>query len=74
MSVSVVGARGEARNGQVRLYAEDASGRRRPLSSVTAATTAISVPIPAGTRRIGAVLRGEDDAGTLLAVAEAPVR
>ena len=41
--------------------------RRRPP------TTPRALTIPAGTRRIAAVLRGADDAGELVAVAEQPV-
>ena len=33
-----------------------------------------TVTIPPGTRRIGAVLRGEDAAGSLLSVAEKAIR
>ena len=73
VAVSVTGARGMIRKGEVRLYVEDASGRRSAFSSVPASTTPSTLTIPAGTRRIAAVLRGEDDAGELVAVAEQPV-
>jgi hypothetical protein len=74
VSVSVVGARGEVHDGQVRLYGEDAAGRRRQIAAVAASETAVSAAVPAWARRVGAVLRGQDDAGELVAVAEAPVR
>ncbi|HSY40502.1 MAG TPA: hypothetical protein VLA79_13270, partial [Polyangia bacterium] len=73
VAVSVTGARGAVHKGEVRLYAEDATGRRSALSSVPASTAPSTLTIPAGTRRIAAVLRGEDDAGELVAVAEQPV-
>jgi hypothetical protein len=73
VAVSVTGAKGTVRKGEVRLYVEDAAGRRSALSSVPASTTPSTLTIPAGARRIAAVLRGEDDAGELVAVAEQPV-
>ena len=73
VAVSVTGARGTVRKGEVRLYVDDAAGRRSAWSAVPASTTATTLTIPAGTRRIAAVLRGEDDAGELVAVAEQPV-
>jgi hypothetical protein len=74
VAVSIVDARGEVRQGEVRLYAEDAAGRRRAFATAPAGRTPTRLTIPAGTRRIAAVLRGEDDAGELVAVAEQPVR
>jgi hypothetical protein len=74
VAVSVTDPRGDLRQGEVRLYAEDATGRRQPLATTPAGTTPTSFTIPAGTRRIAAVLRGEDEAGGLVAVAEQPVR
>jgi hypothetical protein len=74
VAVSVAGAQGEVRGGQVRLYGEDASGRRRTIAEVAAATTPVSASVPAWARRVAAVLRAQDDAGELCAVAEAPVR
>jgi hypothetical protein len=73
VAVSVTGARGSIHRGEVRIYAEDAAGRRSPIGSLPAATTASTLTIPARARRIAAVLRGEDDAGELVAVAEQPV-
>ena len=73
VAVSVTGARGIVRKGEVRLYVEDASGRRSAFASVPASTTPSTLTIPAGARRIAAALRGEDDAGELVAVAEQPV-
>lgn len=72
VAVSVSGARGEVRKGAVRVYADDASGKRRAIGAVTASAKPQSLTIPAGSRRIAAVLRGEDDAGELVAVSERP--
>jgi len=68
-TVAVQGARGALRKGAVRLYAEDGTGARRLFATVPAGESAV----PAGSRRIAAALRGEDDAGALVAVAERPV-
>ncbi|HEX3905451.1 MAG TPA: hypothetical protein VH853_21690 [Polyangia bacterium] len=74
VAVSVTGASGGVRKGEVRLYLEDATGRRSAFASVPAsATTPATLTIPAGARRIAAVLRGADDAGELVAVAEQPI-
>jgi hypothetical protein len=73
-AITVVGASGSVRKGEVRVFAEDASGSRRQVATVHPGATAASVSIPAGTRRLAAVLRGEDDAGELVAVGEAPVQ
>lgn len=73
VAVSIVDARGEVRQGEVRLYAEDAAGRRRAFATAPAGSAPTRLTIPAGTRRIAAVLHGEDDAGELVAVAEQPV-
>ena len=73
LAVSVIDAQGTVRKGEVRLYLEDATGRRSAFASVPASTTPSTLTIPAGTRRIAAVLRGEDEAGELVAVAEQPV-
>jgi hypothetical protein len=73
-TVAVTGARGKTHDGQLRLFAEDTAGHRRVLGSADASSDSLSAAIPAGTRRVAAVLRGQDDAGELVAVAEAPVR
>jgi hypothetical protein len=72
--VSVVGASGSVRKGEIRVFAEDASGSRRQIATVPPGSTDARVSIPAGTRRLAAVLRGEDDAGELVAVGEAPIQ
>jgi hypothetical protein len=69
--LSVAGAQGAVRKGEIRVFAEDAAGARRPLATVQPGAR---VTIPAGTRRLAAVLRGEDDAGEFVAVGEAPVK
>ncbi len=74
VAVSIGGSRGGVRKGEVRLYAEDQAGRRRPFATAVPGSAPTRLTIPAGTRRIAAVLRGEDDAGELVAVAEQPVR
>ncbi|HLK93249.1 MAG TPA: hypothetical protein VKZ18_25370 [Polyangia bacterium] len=73
VAVSVSGAEGQVRKGEVRLYVEDAHGRRAAFASVPASGTTAPLTLPAGARRIAAVLRGEDDAGELVAVAEQPI-
>jgi hypothetical protein len=73
VAVSVTDARGEIRKGEVRLYVDDAAGKRVAFASVPASATPTTVTIPGGAHRIAAVLRGEDDAGDLVAVAEQPV-
>ena len=72
--VSLVGAQGTVSKGRIRVFAQDASGTRREVTSLPAASAAQSVSIPAGTRLVAAVLRGEDDAGELVAIGEAPVK
>jgi hypothetical protein len=74
VKVALAGAHGDVSGGQVRLYAEDAAGKRRPFAAVDASADGVSVAIPDGARRIAAVLRARDDAGELVAVAETPVR
>jgi hypothetical protein len=73
ISVEARGARG-ALDGRVRVFAEDAHGRRLELgaASVTMSdgvprATIAAVP-PSGTRRLAAVLRGRDGAGDVIAV------
>ena len=73
VAVSVSDAGGTVSKGEVRLYLEDASGRRSAFASVPASAAPSPLTIPAGTRRIAAVLRGEDQAGELVAVTEQPV-
>src|SRR5204863_5811979 len=59
--VSVVGAQGAVSKGRIRVFAEDGSGTRREVTNLPAASTAQSVSLPAGTRRVAGVLRGADD-------------
>jgi hypothetical protein len=70
----VTGARGAIHGGQVRIYAEDARGRRRLVAALPVgedgALSAAGVEVPAGTRRVAAVLRAQDGAGELVAVGE----
>ena len=73
-TVSVTGVSGRLSKGEVRIYAEDGQGLRKLVATAAASSEeSVSASVPAGTRRIGAVLRGEDGAGELVAVAEQPV-
>jgi len=75
--LSVAGARGPLSAGQLRLYAEDALGVRRQVGSWPASAFAggqeVSVAVPDGTRLLAAILRGQDDAGVLVAPGEQAV-
>jgi hypothetical protein len=73
LSAHVVGAHGAIRGGQIRVYTDDAKGIRR-LAGTIPADGEGSVAIPAGSRRVAAVLRAEDDAGVFVAVSEQAVR
>ena len=69
--LSLAGQSGNLKAGKLRIYVEDQTGKRKELRSAPFAPGAtVSVAIPAGTRRVAAVLRGEDDAGPVVAVAE----
>jgi hypothetical protein len=72
--LSISGARGNVQAGKLRLFAEDALGVRREIGSWPASAfaggQAVSVAVPAGSRLLAAVLRGQDDAGVLVAVGE----
>ena len=74
--ISITGARGTLHDGQLRVFADDRAGVRKPIgswpASALAAGQTISVAVPAGTRLVAAVLRGEDDAGVLVAAGEQP--
>jgi hypothetical protein len=72
-TVSVSGVRGALSSGEIRLFADDAAGKRRAFATVPASGAAASVSVPAGARRIAAVLRGADAAGDLVSVAESSV-
>src|SRR4029077_357749 len=72
--LSLAGAQGSVRKGQIRVFAEDASGTRRPAATLPPGSEPARLKVPPGTRKIAAVLRGEDDAGEFVAVGEASVR
>jgi hypothetical protein len=72
-TIGVTGASGAVRKGELRVYAEDGQGARALIATADA-TGKVSATVPAGTRRIAAVLRGEDEAGVLVAVAEQSLR
>ena len=72
--LTVTGAQGSVRKGEIRVFAEDASGVRQPVGNVSAGASPARIAVPAGTKRVAAVLRGEDDAGEFVAVGEAAVK
>jgi hypothetical protein len=72
--VSVEGAVGGVRKGEVRVFVEDGGGLRRALTTVQPGSAGVRVTLPAGTKKVAAVLRGEDDAGEFVAVGESPVK
>jgi hypothetical protein len=78
VSVKLEGLRGDAAEGTLMLFAEDANGRRSPFGDTSprafAADTSVSAAIPSGSRRIGICFRGKDAAGTVIAVGEAVVK
>jgi hypothetical protein len=74
VQVTLEGVQGTA-EGTLQIFAEDRDGKRRPLSvappaGALAAGTLLTVDVPAGTRRVAALLRGKDGAGALVAVGE----
>jgi hypothetical protein len=72
--LTLAGARGPVRKGEIRVFAEDAAGLRRPAATLKPGSEPARLTVPVGTRRLAAVLRGEDDAGDFVAVGEAAVR
>ena len=77
-TVAITGARGAIRSGQLRVFADDAAGARKEIGSWPASALtdgqSVSIAVPAGTRQLAAVLRGEDDAGVLVAAGETSVQ
>ena len=75
--LSVTGARGRVAAGKLRVFAEDQQGIRQEIGSwpaeALAGGAAVSVAVPAGTRLLAASLRGQDDAGVLVAAGEQAV-
>jgi hypothetical protein len=70
---TVAAPAGHIRGGKLRLFAEDAKGRRTELGGFAADSEGLdgaSVVVPAGTRRVAALLRGQDDAGPVVAFGE----
>ena len=47
---------------------------RQALATIQPAAAGGRVTVPAGTKKVAAVLRGEDDAGDLVAVGESAIR
>ena len=59
--------------GALRVFAEDGSGRRRELPGAAASLAPggeIAVAVPAGAKRLAAVIRGRDDGGPFVAAGE----
>jgi hypothetical protein len=77
VTVEVRDARGGV-EGEVKLFAEDARGRRSALGAakLSGGATSVSVAgrVPEGTRRLAAVLHGKDEAGELIAVGQGAPR
>ncbi len=80
VSVEARGARG-ALDGRLRVFAEDARGRRTELGATAVASdgaaravVTLAAAPPSGTRRLAAVLRGRDAAGDLVSVVESPLQ
>ena len=72
--VSVVGARGRRPEGRGP-HLRRGRGRRAQVPRDRATGAAgVRVTVPAGTKKLAAVLRGEDDAGDLVAVGESAIR
>ena len=70
---TVVAPAGHIHGGKLRLFAEDAQGRRTELGGFAADSEGLdgaSVVVPVGTRRVAALLRGQDDAGPVVAFGE----
>ncbi|HEY0706616.1 MAG TPA: hypothetical protein VGG33_07460 [Polyangia bacterium] len=78
VSVKLQGLRGDAGEGRLTMYAEDASGRRTAFGDATPRAfngeTSVSGTFPAGTRRVAVCFRGKDAAGALLAFGESLVK
>jgi hypothetical protein len=79
VAVGLEGAAGGKADGKLELYVEDAGGRRRALATPDPARSSFpmgslfQVALPAGTRRVGAVLRGSDAGGELIAIGDLAV-
>lgn len=74
--IALEGAAGNRAEGKLRVFAEDRTGKRRPIALRSPVPTALSngeeitIDVPAGTRRIAVVLEGKDGAGPVVAVGE----
>ncbi len=80
VNVTLEGPAGGKAEGTLTLYTEDVDGKRTALAVPTGserrsfeAGSLFQVALPAGVRRVAAVLRGKDAAGSLVAIGEAPV-
>ncbi len=70
---TVIDPRGRIHGGTLRLLSEDAAGRRREIGAFPSdggLPDSVSVAVPPEARRIAAVLRGQDDAGPVVALGE----
>ena len=76
VAVALEGVSGGKADGRLQLFAEDGGGRRQPLeapeanASSFAAGPLFKVAVPAGTKKLAAVLVGSDGAGELVAFGE----
>jgi hypothetical protein len=59
--------------GKVRVFGDDVLGVRREIGSAALSGQTATVDVPAGIKRVAAVLRGQDAAGAFVAVGEANV-
>jgi hypothetical protein len=69
VTVTVTGQTGAMKSGSLRIFAEDAKATRTQLGSWGVGSP-VTVAIPGGSRRIAALLQGEDGAGPLVVVGE----
>ncbi|HVR63109.1 MAG TPA: hypothetical protein VMU50_14500 [Polyangia bacterium] len=74
VTMTIAGPRGSLRNARCQMFAEDQVGHRVVIATRPCNLDApLSASVPPGTRRVAATLRGEDDAGPLVANAESLV-
>jgi hypothetical protein len=78
VAITLEGVVGGKADGRLQLFAEDGTGRRQPLPAPEASSSQASyaagplfkVSVPAGTKKVAAVLEGRDAAGDLVAFGE----
>jgi hypothetical protein len=62
-----------AGDAKVRVFGDDVTGARREIGTATLASGQATVDVPAGIKRVAAVLRAQDAAGAFVAVGEGNV-